>query len=74
MKYIDFLSEVRENSLESYQNQSYQLETLVEKLNLTRELSRNALFDVMFNMSNSINTEDLNLDNITLSQSTLKVI
>ena len=31
-RYIDFLSKVKENSLKAYENQSYQLETLVENL------------------------------------------
>ena len=49
-KYADFLNEVKINSLQSYENQSYQLEALVEKLNLNRDMSRNPLFDVVFNM------------------------
>ncbi len=48
--YIDFLKEVKENSIKAYENQSYQLEALVEKLNVVRDMSRNPLFDVMFNM------------------------
>ncbi|MCR3759887.1 amino acid adenylation domain-containing protein, partial [Clostridium felsineum] len=51
-RYIDFLNEVKENSLKAYENQSYQLETLIEKLNIDRDTSRNPLFDVMFNMVN----------------------
>ncbi|OYO96197.1 hypothetical protein CG709_12120, partial [Lachnotalea glycerini] len=44
----DFLLRVKETSLNAYENQEYQFDKLVEKLNIHRELSRNALFDVMF--------------------------
>ena len=46
--FLEFLAEVRENSLKAYENQDYQFEELVEKLELHRDLSRNPLFDVMF--------------------------
>lgn len=48
-----FLTEVKENTLKAYENQNYQFETLVDKLNLQRDLSRNPLFDVMFVMQNA---------------------
>ncbi|WP_346868751.1 amino acid adenylation domain-containing protein [Clostridium sp. UBA5119] len=60
-KYIDFLFEVKENSLKAYENQSYQLETLVEKLGIRRDASRNPLFDVMFNMIDSDNEGKIRL-------------
>ncbi|MBN1040279.1 non-ribosomal peptide synthetase [Clostridium botulinum] len=63
-KYIDFLNEVKENSLKAYDNQSYQIEKLIEKLNIKRDSSRNPLFDVMFNMINM--ASDINLDDISL--------
>ncbi|ASS75398.1 hypothetical protein CIG75_10620 [Tumebacillus algifaecis] len=45
-----FLDEVRENTLNAYENQDYQFEELVAKLELQRDLSRNPLFDVMFSL------------------------
>ncbi|MCK4258611.1 MAG: amino acid adenylation domain-containing protein [Halanaerobiales bacterium] len=51
--FIDFLSEVRNNTLKAYDNQDYQFEELVEKLNLKRDLSRNTLFDVVFSLQNA---------------------
>ena len=48
----EFLAEVRENSLQAYQNQDYPFEELVGKLNLQRDFSRNPLFDVMFILQN----------------------
>ncbi len=43
-----FLMETKENLINAYENQDYQLEELVEKLKIPRELNRNPLFDVMF--------------------------
>ena len=43
--FVQFLQEVKENSLQAYENQSYQFEELVEKLNVKRDLSRNPIFD-----------------------------
>jgi len=49
---IKFIEEVKTNSLRAYENQDYQFEELVEKLDIKRDLSRNPLFDVMFAMQN----------------------
>ena len=59
--YRDFLKEVKLNALEGYENQSYQLEMLVEKLNLNRDMSRNPLFDVVLNMTESARDTSLDL-------------
>ena len=64
--YIDFLNEVKDNSLAAYENESYQLETLVEKLSLNRDMSRNPLFDVVFNMMDSVDESDIKLNNVLL--------
>ncbi|CCF15397.1 tyrocidine synthase 3 [Brevibacillus laterosporus GI-9] len=50
--YEEFLTEVKRNALLAYENQDYQFEELVEKLNIRRDMSRNPLFDVMFTMQN----------------------
>ncbi|MCP4215459.1 MAG: AMP-binding protein, partial [bacterium] len=47
-----FLGEVRENTLNVFENQEYQFEDLVDKLSLRRDTGRNPIFDVMFNMLN----------------------
>jgi hypothetical protein len=47
-----FLGEVKENSLKAYANQSYQFETLIDKLNIERDSTRNPLFDTMFVLQN----------------------
>ncbi|WP_291584140.1 condensation domain-containing protein, partial [Clostridium sp. UBA6640] len=64
-KYIDFLNEVKENSIKSYENQSYQIEQLVEKLNIKKDPSRSPLFDVIFNTLN-IDIEDSELNELLL--------
>ncbi|MDT3424992.1 tyrocidine synthetase-3 [Paenibacillus forsythiae] len=52
-----FLEEVKQNCLNAYQNQDYQFEELIDKLNLRRDMSRNPLFDVMFTMQNMDNQQ-----------------
>jgi tyrocidine synthetase III len=44
----DLLADVKKRTLEAFENQEYPFEDLVEKLELTRDASRNPLFDVMF--------------------------
>lgn len=50
--FIEFLNEVKAYALNAYENQDYQFEKLVEKLNIPRNSSRNPLFDTMFTMQN----------------------
>ncbi|WP_176560096.1 non-ribosomal peptide synthase/polyketide synthase [Brevibacillus dissolubilis] len=48
-----FLEEMKEASLRANENQDYPLETMIEKLGIKRDLSRNPLFDVMFVLQNT---------------------
>ncbi|MEQ8167771.1 MAG: amino acid adenylation domain-containing protein [Candidatus Eremiobacterota bacterium] len=48
----DFLYEVKDTLLKTYSNQDYQLETLIDKLNIKRETGRNPLFEVFFILQN----------------------
>jgi tyrocidine synthetase-3 len=50
--FMDFLTEVREQTLRAYENQEYQFEDLVETISVKRDTSRNPVFDVMFNLLN----------------------
>lgn len=49
---IRFLQEVKETSLEAYENQDIQFEDLVDMLNVRREPSRNPIFDVSLVIQN----------------------
>ncbi|HLP61133.1 MAG TPA: amino acid adenylation domain-containing protein, partial [Candidatus Deferrimicrobium sp.] len=50
--FLEFLAEVKESTLNAYENQDYQYEELVEKVVETRDMSRNPLFDVVFALEN----------------------
>lgn len=62
----EFLTEVKENFLDAYKNQEYQLEHMVEKLNIKREPGRNPLFDLVFVFQNmgfsGLSLRDLEID------------
>ncbi|NLT15145.1 MAG: amino acid adenylation domain-containing protein, partial [Clostridiales bacterium] len=47
-----YLSEVKEDLLNAYDNQEYPFEELVEKVAVRRDMSRNPLFDTMFILQN----------------------
>jgi amino acid adenylation domain-containing protein len=49
----DFLAEIRDRTLKSFENQDYPFEDLVDKLVTQRDLSRSPLFDVMFVLQNT---------------------
>ncbi|MBW7476625.1 amino acid adenylation domain-containing protein [Paenibacillus oenotherae] len=46
----EYVEEVKEKTLEAFENQDYPFEELVEKLDVRKDLSRNPLFDTMFVM------------------------
>ncbi len=48
--FIEYLQDVKENTFNAYENQDYPFDELVDKLDLERDISRNALFDTMFDM------------------------
>ncbi|MDQ0416436.1 amino acid adenylation domain-containing protein/non-ribosomal peptide synthase protein (TIGR01720 family) [Croceifilum oryzae] len=64
--FSQLLQEVKEHMLEGLKHQDYPFEKLVEKLNISRDLSRNPLFDTMFAMQNTDMT-DLILGDLTLT-------
>ncbi|URZ17238.1 non-ribosomal peptide synthetase [Clostridium felsineum] len=45
---IDFIDEVKDNTLNSITNQDYSFNEIVNKLDIKRELNKNPIFDVMF--------------------------
>ncbi|MCP4148120.1 MAG: amino acid adenylation domain-containing protein, partial [bacterium] len=60
-----FLTEVKQNSLEVFENQDYQFDELVERLELRRDLSRNPLFDTMFALLNVGTDDDVDIEGIS---------
>ena len=52
LTFKEFLREVRTNALKAYENQDYQFEQLVNKLNVPRDLSRNPIFDTLLVLHN----------------------
>ncbi|WHX35229.1 non-ribosomal peptide synthase/polyketide synthase [Paenibacillus polymyxa] len=48
--FLDYLQEVKETTLGAYEHQDYPFEELVEALQVSRDLSRNPLFDTMFSL------------------------
>ncbi|MCK5057481.1 MAG: amino acid adenylation domain-containing protein, partial [Candidatus Aminicenantes bacterium] len=53
----DFLQEVKRTTLTAIENQEYQFEDLVEKVEVNRDVSRNPLFDVLLVLQNMENRE-----------------
>jgi amino acid adenylation domain-containing protein len=47
-----FLNQIKEKTIKSFENQDYQLEEIVEKIVVQRDMRRNPLFDVMFAFQN----------------------
>lgn len=54
----DYLYEVKETVLQSFEHQYYPLEILVDKLQLDRDPSRNPIFDTLFVLQNTEQTDD----------------
>ena len=48
----DFLMEIKQITLEAFENQDYHFEELVDQLAIARDVGRNPLFDVMFTLQN----------------------
>jgi tyrocidine synthetase-3 len=59
----EFLQEVKESTLSAFENQDYLFEDLVEKITLDvhRDVSRNPIFDTMFNLMNFQSQYEANL-------------
>ncbi|SHK85776.1 Phosphopantetheine attachment site, partial [Clostridium cavendishii DSM 21758] len=69
--YEAYLRMIKEKSLNAYENQDYQFEDIVEKVNVRRDASRNPLFDVMFIMQN-MERNSLELERLKIKPYNLK--
>ncbi|GAA0890324.1 surfactin non-ribosomal peptide synthetase SrfAB [Fulvivirga kasyanovii] len=64
LSYLNFLSQLRINTLSYFDHQWYQYEDLIDALNIDRNSGRNPLFDVLFSYRS---VEDKPLDGTSLS-------
>ncbi|MCP4154985.1 MAG: hypothetical protein GY757_45095, partial [bacterium] len=62
--FSDYSKEVKQNSLEAFENQDYQLDHLLEHLDIKRDAGRNPLFDTIFSLQDP-ETEELELKGVT---------
>lgn len=76
MTFVEYLTQVKDTIIKCLDNQDYQYERLVNKLNLSRDMSRNPLFDVMFSLQNmkmpSIKTSDAEFSQLEFDNGTCK--
>jgi amino acid adenylation domain-containing protein len=56
--FIQFLEEVKQNTIDAFDNQAYPFEDLIEKVMDTRDAGRNPLFDTMFTLQNFSNPRE----------------
>ncbi|WP_066507710.1 non-ribosomal peptide synthetase [Abyssisolibacter fermentans] len=61
--FYDFLRDVKEKTIKAFEYQDFPFEELISKLNISRDLSRNPLFNVMFVFQNAISLEK-KIDNV----------
>ncbi|WP_272040588.1 non-ribosomal peptide synthetase, partial [Paenibacillus sp. JJ-100] len=65
--FLMYLEEVKETTLGAYEHQNYPFEELVDKVQVSRDLSRNPLFDTMFSLQN-LEDKKVELEGLKLSQ------
>ncbi|MCF2946439.1 non-ribosomal peptide synthetase, partial [Paenibacillus tarimensis] len=63
--FLSYLNEVKETTLHAFEHQNYPFEELVGKVQVTRDLSRNPLFDTLFTMQNT-EDEEFELEGLRL--------
>lgn len=51
--FLEFMYEVKSDSIKAYENQDYQFECLIDKLGVQRDISRNPIFNILFVMLNT---------------------
>ncbi|MEC0090198.1 condensation domain-containing protein [Paenibacillus macquariensis] len=65
--FTEFLKEVRQKTLEAYDNQDYPFEKIVEKFDQKRDISRNPIFDTMIILHNQgVQNTRIEMDRLVL--------
>lgn len=64
-QYLDFLNEVKENTLNALSNQEYPFDDLLDQLKVKRVPNRNAIFDVYFDYQN-MDTHDIDIEGMPI--------
>jgi amino acid adenylation domain-containing protein len=59
---VQYLKEIKQQTLEAYENQEYPFEELVEHIRVNRDTGRNPLFDIMLNLLSQWENHPENLD------------
>ncbi|TRX32539.1 amino acid adenylation domain-containing protein [Flavobacterium sp. ZT3R18] len=74
--FLDLITKQKENLLQAYEHQAYPFDVLLSKLNLKRDSSRSAVFDVMVVLQNHAQLHNINereeFINLKVSQYGLK--
>ncbi|MCP4158145.1 MAG: amino acid adenylation domain-containing protein [bacterium] len=63
LTFTAFLEDIKKQTLEAFENQDFQLEELLELLEIRRDLSRNPLFDTAFTLQN-FETEEIQVEEL----------
>jgi len=66
--FTELLTQVRQTALEAYDHQELPFERVVDAVNAPRDLSRNPLFQVVFNLLNTPEQRDLRMTGVRVSQ------
>lgn len=64
ISFLDLLALEKKTLLEAYDHQSYPFDSVVDKLNLKRDTSRSALFDILVVLQSQGNVNSLSTDNL----------
>ncbi|MCP5049500.1 MAG: amino acid adenylation domain-containing protein, partial [bacterium] len=64
----EFLKEVKECTLKTYENQDYSFEALVDKVSVKRDTGRNPVFDILFNFLNQAGSPETLTDEANIGE------
>jgi amino acid adenylation domain-containing protein len=67
VSFKDFLQEVKQTTLDAFENQEAPFEKVVDALGVERDMSRNAIFQIQFLMQNTPMARELMLDEVQLT-------